>query len=164
MITNRQDAIIYNNADFIFIGTCSGRGRVRLDPEGKQLLFAPDSDVKQLGQAVLEALAASRFLSLEETGTFFNLEISKRDYDAWVERLLNQYQYKSKRNLFKKMKHCLINKIDSQIIFSPTKQDKLEAWTGSGFKDSDKIIVPVGASEEALGKALLDCLDKCIVK
>ncbi|WP_145571439.1 contact-dependent growth inhibition system immunity protein [Yersinia bercovieri] len=149
------------NNDFLLIETLSGLGLMGSDPLFPPYLLPPDADDKSIGEAVLIALSNSRTLSLEEYGDFFNLEKSQEKYVGWIAMLMERYGYKTKRALFKDMKNCSIHCINDVITISPTRHEKLEAWSGKGIKESDDVVISVNSSPTEVGAALRLALSRC---
>jgi hypothetical protein len=160
----KQWAAAYSNEDFLSVETCSGYRQFATDPEGKMILLSLTVSNEELGASILDALSASRFLKLEEISTFFDLTITNQTYDEWVELLIGKYGYKSKRELFKKMKHCLIERVERVITIKPTNHEKLEVWSGKGIGKDDYEVLDAKATSADLGAALKRCFDKCLGK
>lgn len=80
----------------------------------------------------------------------------------WVQDLISQYGYKSRRELFKDMKHCSVMCTKGQITINPSRHEKLKAWGGKGIKDSDHVVLPVDSSPAEIGAALRLALSRCI--
>ncbi|MBW5824203.1 CdiI family contact-dependent growth inhibition immunity protein [Yersinia kristensenii] len=152
---------VYSTKDFLSVETDSGLGRVRRDPLFPSHLLPPDADDQTIGDAVLIALSNSRTLSLEESADFFDLETGKEQYAAWIAMLMEKYGYKTKRALFKDMKNCSIHCINDLITTSPTRHEKLEAWSGRGIKESDDVVIPADSIPEEIGAALRLALSRC---
>ena len=158
----KQWATAYATNEFISVNTCSGLRSSARDPEGKEIFFPLDVSDEQLGAGILEALSASRFLSPDEVGSFFDLAVTEKYYENWVELLTEKFGYKSRRDVFKDMKHCMIDRVDGVITIKPTNHEKLEAWGGKGIDKNDYENLDAAASEADLGKALKSCFAKCI--
>src|SRR5690242_16090093 len=88
-VPRRQFAAAYRHPKFLIVETWSGFRTAMYDPEGAQHLLPADSGAAELGAAVLDALARSRFFTIEEVRTngFFNFDQRNRIYTAWVEKL-----------------------------------------------------------------------------
>jgi len=114
-----------------------------------------------LGRSIVDALVASRFLSLEEVSSFFDSSTKKKNYEDWVALLLDRYGYKSRTALFKNMKYCYVYKINGVIMIIPSSHDKLEEWGSKGIKSTDDEAVDENSSHFELGAALKRCLEKC---
>jgi hypothetical protein len=158
----KKRAAAYATKEFITIHTYSGLGRFAMDPAGKQLFFPTDASDEKLGDGVLQALSVSRFLSPDEIGAFFNLEVTNKNYEDWVELLIQEFGYKSRRALFKNMMRCSIERVDGVTTIRPSKHEKLEAWDGEGIESKDYEIIDETASDAEIGQALKRCFAKCI--
>ncbi|EKN6259298.1 contact-dependent growth inhibition system immunity protein [Yersinia enterocolitica] len=154
-------ASCYCNNNLLNINTDSGLGLMRIDPFFSPHLLPPNADDKRIGEAVLIALSNSRTLSLEESTDFFDLEKNQEQYVAWIAMLMEKYGYKTKRALFKDMKNCSIHCINDVITISPTRHEKLEAWSGKGIKESDDVVISVNSSPAEIGAALRLALSRC---
>jgi hypothetical protein len=92
-----------NNGDFICIRTCSGYRSTVADPQGARHLLPADVANQELGAAVLDSLAHSRFVPPqempEEDFDLFDVEKICSRYSAWVNDLMTTYRYKTKRAL-----------------------------------------------------------------
>ncbi|HEY6926624.1 MAG TPA: contact-dependent growth inhibition system immunity protein [Steroidobacteraceae bacterium] len=129
-VPRRQFAAAYRHPKFFIVETWSGYRSSAFDPEGALHLLPPDCGDSDLGAAVLDALARSRFFSIEEVRTngFFDFDNRNRINDAWVEKLLAAKGLKTKRALFKDLDYCEITLADGTISLAPRHHVKLEAW------------------------------------
>ncbi|HEN3565422.1 TPA: CdiI family contact-dependent growth inhibition immunity protein [Yersinia enterocolitica] len=152
---------VSSTKDFLSVDTYSGLGMVGRDPLFPPNLLPPDTDDQTIGEAVLIALSNSRTLSLEESADFFDLEKGKEQYAAWIAMLMERYGYKTKRALFKDMKRCSIHCLNDVITISPSRHEKLEAWSGRGIKESDHVVIPADSIPEEIGAALRLALSRC---
>lgn len=162
-------ASVYCNDNFICVRTNSGyRGGTDIDPKGKQNFIATDASDEDIGLAVVDALAHSRWVlsANREDSTYppeveFDSDLTfKKGMDrhaVWVEFLMERYSYKTKKALFKSMKNCYIEKKSGYITFKPTYHEKLEAWSGTG---EDVVIQDTSAVVE-IGAALRLALNRC---
>lgn len=161
------------NKDFVSIKTFSGYRSSQADPQGVEHFFSPDVADKELGFAVLDALAHSRFVLPEPRkdvwihpeATFdmelYDYNLTNQRYDQWVGSTLERYSYKTKRALFKDMKKCSIESNRGQITIRPSYHEKLEAWSGKGVSESDYVIIPSGSSPSDVGAALRLAFSRC---
>ena len=151
----------FSNGDFISVETYSGRGMTGRDPEGSQHLLEPDANDEALGIALLDAMARSRFLTLEENRTFFDHDVGTRRHSEWVDVLLRRYGYKTTRSLFENMMRCSCRTQDNQIIIRPTHHQQLEGWgreRGDGIED---VVIPGDCSPTAVGAGLRLAFSRC---
>lgn len=154
-------ASAYFNGDFIAVSTRSGyRGTAR-DPQGCETHLSPDASNETLGRSVLDAVACSRFLKLDEIDDFFNLERTTLAYTKWVASLLERYKYKTRRALFKSMALCHITVTTGTLEIAPMRHEKLEAWSGKRNDGVDNILLPLERPPEEIGKALRIAFSRC---
>ncbi|MDK1192364.1 contact-dependent growth inhibition system immunity protein [Cronobacter dublinensis] len=154
---------IFCTAEFISIETYSGLGMVASDPLFPPHLLSPESDDETIGKAILQALSDSRTLTLfEERVEVFDLEKGKQRYSEWIAMLRDKYAYKTKKALFKDMKHCTIHCVNGVMNISPSRHEKLEAWGGTGRGGNDKVILSLENSPAEIGAGLRLALSRCI--
>lgn len=153
---------IYANDEFICFETCSGLRSYASDPSGKLLFATPQDDPSVLGAALVEALSVSRFLKPEELDSFFDRSALERRYEGWVAELLQRFGYASRKNLFKRMKHCMVDQSGGFITLRPTNHEKLEAWSGDGIDKGQYVQIPEQSSPQEIGQAILLALSRCI--
>ncbi|HFP3820640.1 TPA: contact-dependent growth inhibition system immunity protein [Escherichia coli] len=155
-------ATCYCTKEFLLIETQSGLGRTSADPLFPPHLLLPEADDECTGETILQALSNSRTLNkLEDRVAFFDLEKGKDKYAAWIAMLMDKYGYKTKRALFKDMKHCIIHCVNGVITISPTRHEKLEGWgrtKGDGIED---VILPADSSLAEIGAGLRLALSRC---
>lgn len=164
-------ANVKENQRFIFVQTYSGYQSCRADPRGTQLVLRPDADGETLGAAVLDALSNSRFVLAESRqGVWIHPEASfdkylyspvltERRYNEWVERLRAEFNYKSKRALFKGMKNCSLRSSLGSIVIAPSVHEKQEGW--SGMPKDQEVVLPVTSLPAEVGAAVRLALSRC---
>ena len=162
-------ASVYCNNNFICVRTNSGyRGGTDVDPKGTQHFISTDASDEDIGLAVVDTLAHSRWiLSAPREGSIYPLEVEfdsdltfkKRieRHTIWVKLLMERYNYKTKNALFKGMKNCHLEKKSGVIAFNPTHHEKLEAWSGTG----EDVVIPDTSASAVIGAALRLALSRC---
>ncbi|EKY3243185.1 CdiI family contact-dependent growth inhibition immunity protein [Cronobacter dublinensis] len=154
---------VYSTKEFISIETYSGLGMVAMDPLFPPHLLSPESDDETIGKTIFQALSDSRKLtSLDERVELFDLEKGKQRYSEWIAMLREKYGYKSKKALFKDMKHCGIHCVNGVMNISPFRHEKLEAWGDTGRDESDEVILSLENSPAEIGAGLRLALSRCI--
>jgi len=168
-VTRGYWAAAVSNADFICVDTFSGyRGGTDRDPKGKQHLLSPDACDQALGEAVLDALAHSRWVlparregSTYPAGVEFDMSIC--DYEvnnsAWMSGLMERYGYKNKGALFKGMKNVTIVSKDGVLKLEPWHHKRLDAW--EGIVAGATVVIPATSTPEEIGAALRLALSRC---
>ncbi|NHB90591.1 contact-dependent growth inhibition system immunity protein [Photorhabdus cinerea] len=147
------------NGDFYSVKTYSGYRLLRADPQSCEHILSPDVNDSQLGNAVLDSLYKSRLIDPDDD--FFDNERAAERYKEWIEHLMKVYNYRSKRQLFKKMNSCNICLLGSVITITPSGHEKLELWTGKGIVESDNVIISADSSPAEVGAALRLVFSRC---
>lgn len=155
-------ATCYCTNEFLLIETQSGLGITSADPLFPPHLLLPEADDECVGETILQALSNSRTLNkLEDRVAFFDLEKGKEKYAYWIAMLMDKYGYKTKRALFKYMKHCIIHCVNGVIIIRPTRHEKLEAWGSTKGDGIEDVILPTDSSPAEIGAGLRHALSRC---
>ena len=161
-VPHRRFAAAHRQAAFIVVQTWSGYRNCALDPEGAQYMLAPDCSDADLGRALLDALARSRFFTVDQVRTngFFDYDNRNRIYADWVKKLMGAYRFKTKRALFKQMDYVEITlPDDGMIAMTPKHHVKLEAWEEApGVGD---VTVAANGPPESIGAALRKAFTFC---
>lgn len=162
LVNPRKWASAYLNAKLLALDTCSGYRGTVADPAGAHYNFLPDVTDDVLGAAALDCLALSRFLDTPELrAELFHPDAVARDYAAWIERLMQFGDFKTKRALLKEMKCCEIEQDGDAITIEPTHHEKLEGWSGEGFTEADHVVISALEPPAAIGAALREAFRRC---
>lgn len=165
---DRAWADVKVNKDFIFIQTHSGWWTGGLpDPLGKQFYLEHTVSDEELGQALADALAASRMIdpaAARAAGDNFyhGRERVEPDGHKWIAQTMEKYAYKTKRAMFKDMKSCYVRLNNDMISLQPSHHVKLEAWDGAGLTAEDNVVIPETSSPVEIGAALRLALSRCL--
>ncbi|WP_036116552.1 MULTISPECIES: contact-dependent growth inhibition system immunity protein [Luteibacter] len=157
----RRGASAYLKPEFILVDTFSGLGLMGRDPMGLSACLNADAEPEILGNAVKGALEKSRWLSLDEYPTFFDWKERKKDEAARDAHLIEAFGYKTRKQLYRDMKCCSIYEADGIIVVSPTVHERLDAWTGEGIDQEDKVAVALSSSLKEIGDALILGFSRC---
>jgi hypothetical protein len=155
----KSRATAVENGDFIAIRADSGYRLAIADPTAKEHLLEPDAPDHALGLAVSEALAQSRFLTLEESRALESA--ATKWYDQWVKTLMERYRYKSKKALFKNMKKCGIERINGQIKISPMRHNALDGWYREKDDKIANVFIAADSPPADIGAALRLAFRRC---
>lgn len=71
----------------------------------------------------------------------YDLEKMSARYNEWVESIKVRYGYKTNKAIFKGMKSCTIKEQLGALFMMPSHHEKLEAWSGKGISERDRVIV-----------------------
>jgi CDI immunity protein len=151
-----------NNGDFLCIETYSSCGLHVCDPQGKQHLLSPDASEGEIGVAVLDCLAYSRWVMPLEDKDLWDYKLNELRYSTWITKMMATYGYKTKRALFKNMKSCSIERNDGLITIHPSNHDRLEGWSGNMIRDEDSVIISADCAPGEIGAGLRLAFSRCI--
>lgn len=175
-VIKMQWANIEANEKFFCIETCSGyAGASMRDTKGKRHLLSHDADDSQLGEALIDALAHSRFVLPERRTDVWTHPEAEYDaelydhrssqkaeqYKAWIKELLVRYGYKSQRAMFRKMNNCRATQYGSKIHIAPSHHETSGGWSGDGFTEADTVVVSENSSTTEIGAAIRLALSRC---
>ena len=59
------------------------------------------------------------------------------------------------------MMRCSIEISDGRLTISPSCHEKLEAWSGKGISDDDKVVLSVNGTKEEIGAGVRLALSRC---
>lgn len=179
MFEKKQWTAILDNQDFIWIETYSGYTLTASDPLGKQYLLELTVENIDLGAALFDALAHSRFIIPEifvkqnptawrnpeaiiVPENIFEREYLTQRYNEWISQISKQFGYKSKRAMFKNMRSVDATKFDGNITLSPSNHERLEGWGGDGISEKDNVVLPENSSPDKVGEGIRLALSRCI--
>lgn len=74
---------------------------------------------------------------------------------------MEQFFYKTKRALFKNMRHCLVEELGGIITIKPSHHVKLEAWNEYRITEQDYVLISLESSPVETGVALRLALSRC---
>jgi hypothetical protein len=155
-------ALIYATNRFLLVQPCAGFRGVGHNMDEPSALLPPDAGAADIGAAVLQTLSRYKKLTAVEVNMFFDLAHVEDDYQIWVSNLLKLHAYSSKKELFKSMKHCSVRLQDDILKISPTKHEKLEAWSGTGQGGQDNVELEAPFSSGDVGQGVLTALERCL--
>jgi len=163
MLEHFQQASAKMNKHFILIETYYGCNGPSIDPDAPKHFFSPDiEDDEVLGQATLMALKFSRKVAVDEIPILFDRDKIKEIYDDHISQTMKRFGCKTKSALLKRTKSVFIRKFGESISFSPSRQEKIDAW-GSDINDKfEKVVIPFSSTPIEVGVALRLAFDRCI--
>ena len=150
---------VFNN-DFYCISTFSGYGLLRSDPDVEKFTLAPECSNEALGLALQTALSASKVVDPDDID-YFDCDKICIEYKKWITQIMEDFNYKNKRAMFKNMLRCDVRQLKGMITIGPSVHDRLDGWSGNGIAESDYVIIPDNSTHEEIGAALRLAFSRC---
>lgn len=160
-LNNNTSCSIFSNKKFINIKTRSGWGIFIDDPKGLDVYLAPDIDETELGSNVLAALQKSRLVRPSEDPSLFNSAEVQARYIAWIEKMLQEYQYKSKIALFKGMLNCGVSIVQNEVVIKPMKRERGDGFGSTLRAEKDYVLLPLSSKVNDIGAGVRLALSRC---
>jgi len=147
--------------DIVFVYAQSGgRGAVAdHDAFSTHMAFPPEEG--ELGAAVRQALSASRHLDpvkmdINDIRAFMYGEAQER-HNEYLKHAMQLTGVKSEAAFYRGSKACSVDLVDGQCQLIPTLDGK-GSWGKHQATEADMRYFPVGASDEEIQAAVLECL------
>ncbi len=149
---------VHRTERFISVEPLSGYRIIQREDDGYVIYLAPDASDEALGQALLEAMARSRFI-FPPNSAFSEAERYIRCYHNWQKGFMQRYGYKTKREAYKNMNWCRVKRSEGTISIQPHQRDKPEYFRN--LPPEKTVVIPATDDAKTLGAALLLALDRC---
>jgi hypothetical protein len=162
MLRAFKSASVSMTDKFICVETYSGRGLMGRDPDGVCAFHDVNASCNLLGGSLRVALAASRWLDMDEYAAYFDHEKLKRVDQAWVDRVSETFGYKNRKSVFKGMLKCSVDDQDGLVVMSPKVHVKLEGWSGERIDASEKVTLDVASGDNAIDEGVRLALSRCM--
>lgn len=160
-VEKKQWVSVDMNNDFINVKTLSGYTSCAIDTEGSNDFLSPYINNIELGDIIITALSKSRMIDPKDFGAFFDREKLDKEYKEWIAYCQKTYKYKTKKEMFKNMKHCSLYCVEDQLTIISWHQEKPGAFGPTKNKDADNVVIPADNSPEDIGKAVRLALSRC---
>ncbi|SHL49102.1 contact-dependent growth inhibition system immunity protein [Morganella morganii] len=154
------NAVVSFNEDYFYFLRMINHGLLIPDYIFGDVIIPVDAKIDNIGLSLRKVLTKNKD---DDSGNnyIFDHKLNKENYKENVVRLMGLCGYKNKKSLFKKMKKCLVRQVGNIIKIKPLNHIKLEAWDGDGISETDYVIIPVSASDEELGHAVIEAFSRC---
>ena len=143
---------------FVSARPLSGYRIIQPEDDGYVIYLAPDACDEALGQALLEALARSRFIFPPDPN-FSEAERYLRCIRNWEQDFMQRYGYKTKRDAYKNMDWCEVARSEGKISIKPHKRDRPEYFRD--LPPERTVAIPATNDPGLLGAALRLALERC---
>lgn len=154
-----QCAEVCRTERFLSVETLSGYIAFLYEDSGFVIYLAPEASDQERGEALLRALDRSRFIWPPDELEFFDWARNHRCYQHWLKEVMRLYRYKTKRDLFKNLDWCTVERSQGKISMQPHKRDKPGYFTD--FPKERNVVIPETRDPAAVGAALRLALDRC---
>ncbi|WP_367110490.1 contact-dependent growth inhibition system immunity protein [uncultured Psychrobacter sp.] len=158
-INFNKKAKVYFSEEFISVSASSLGSLYYFESTFKPIILDIDCTDEQLGRAVLSALEHSKQISIDEFSEGFNSGFFKEQYNKYIDSLMIRFGFKTKKQLFKKIKEVSISKIDDKFQLLSTHQNSLGSF--SADNNSQTIVVEASTTPATLGKLTRDAYKEC---
>ena len=145
--------------DFISISASSRGGLWFFEYRFTPIILEVDCGNEALGQAVFEALKHSRKMPLEEWDELFRSGFLKSKSIEYSNYLMERFNYKNKRQLYKTMKTVHVESTENHLEILPTHQDRLGGFCG--IEGIEPITTPTDIDAELLGMKMREAYKLC---
>ena len=179
----KQYAGIGCNEKFMKICICSDSGWIQQDPLGEDIYLDPLADYKTIRESLLKAFAKSRDVSISEedrqalidgrvTRQWIKEKYPGREwttpvacaarYQDWLQRMMKEYEYKTKSALLKNMQHVSVENDGEFITFSSDYHLTTDSWGDpDGKTPSVEMKISSTSSVEVIGAAVRYVIGNC---
>ena len=179
----KQYAGIGCNEKFLEINTGSFSDGVVADPQGEEIYLDPLADFKTIGESLLKAFVKSRDVSIseEDRQLYIEKKITREDifrkypeyerfemvacmqrYLKWLQRMMREYEYKTKTALLKNMQSVSVENDVKSIKFSSHYHLTTDSWGDpDGKTPSVEMKIPSDSSVEVIGAAVRYAIGNC---
>ena len=155
-----QWAGIRMNDDFISAEPLSGHGLIRRDDNIYTIYLEPNSSEETLGRALLEVLDRSRFVDPDKERDFFSADKHVAVEKLWHDDVMRRFRYKTKRQLYKNMRYCFIERTQGRISLRPH-QRRPQPGGIKLLPEDQTVVIPDTRDPLVAGAALALALSRC---
>jgi hypothetical protein len=131
---------------------------IQPDDDGYAIYLPPDAADEALGRALLECLDKSRFIwPLDAHFSDWRRYVPL--YKNWQQDFMRRYGYKTKREAYRNMDWCRVERSEGRISIRPHKRDKPEYFRS--LPPDRTVVIAATTDAAAAGAALRLALDRC---
>jgi len=153
-----QWADVSRTGRFVCVQPKSGYSMIQPDDDGYAIYLPPDAADEALGRALLECLDKSRFIwPLDAHFSDWRRYVPL--YKNWQQDFMRRYGYKTKREAYRNMDWCRVERSEGRISIRPHKRDKPEYFRS--LPPDRTVVIAATTDAAAAGAALRLALDRC---
>jgi hypothetical protein len=143
---------------FICVQPMSGYSIIQLEDDGYAIYLPPEAADEALGRALLECLDRSRFIWPLDPH-FSDWRRYMPLYKNWQKDFMRRYGYKTKREAYRNLDWCRVERSEGRISLRPHKRDKPEYFCD--LPPERTVVIAATTDAAAAGAALRLALDRC---
>jgi hypothetical protein len=153
-------AVVFLNDNFMKIATQSTGMIAYGEPDAPPHYLPPDANDATVGQTLRMALKASKQVGLEEFQRIWNSGMLKKKDAEYEIFEMEQYGFKTKRALYRRMLICTVEMIGERIDIYPTHHKGLGAYSGISNDGPEILHIAELTSEQELGASIREGLKR----
>ncbi|MCA1325553.1 contact-dependent growth inhibition system immunity protein [Herbaspirillum sp. alder98] len=158
---NTSKATVYFNGDLYQVITTSQGMLSYDDPEVAAQILPSTSTDPELGAALKSALAKSKQTPVAQFQEIFKSGIVQKIAKEREIGLMQQYGYKTRKALMRKMACCWITADDDRIEIKPTHHKNIGGYSGISNDGPEILFVDRRINDEQLGASLREGFARC---
>jgi hypothetical protein len=152
--------LAYNGKAFV-MATLSGNVRSAIDEKGLNRFLTPDVSNRELGQALLDILGASRIIPESEFEDFFywkNIEVRAK---KWLDTQCAYFGVKGISSVNKSMMFCNVEVEKGTIYIESCIHISTSAWKYFTDREAHTTALPYASPPEVVGAAIRTAIKLC---
>jgi hypothetical protein len=155
------DASVLYNGDFFRVITMSRGMLLYADPDMPTRLLLPAASDMELGFEVRRALSGSKRISASDFQALLKSGVVQKNKKEIEAVLTNQFSYKSRRDMFLKMKCCDVGIYSDEIQIRPQHHNSIDGYSGISQDGPEILRLAPTVSDDELGAALREGFLRC---
>ena len=158
---NTSRASVYFNGDLYQFITMSQGMLDYAEPEATPQILSSASTDTQLGAALRFALSKSRQVTVAEFQEIFKSGLIQKIAKEREVSVMQQYGYKTRKALMKRMDCCWVTGQGEKIEIKPTHHKNIDGYSGISNDGPEILVVAADITDSQLGAALREGFSRC---
>jgi hypothetical protein len=160
-LKNTSRATVYFNGNLYQFITMSQGMLDFAEPDVSPQILMPTATAAELGSALRLALSRSRNVSVPELQEILKSGIVQKNAKERQALLMQQYGYKNRKAMMRKMACCWITANSGNIEIKPTHHKNIDGYSGISNDGPEILYVDTNSSDAELGAALMEGFARC---
>ena len=158
---NTSRATVYFNDDLYQFITMSQGMLDFADPDVSPQILMPTATAAELGSALRLALSKSRHVTVPEFREILKSGIVQKNAKERQALIMQQYGYKNRKAMMRKMACCWITADSAKIEIKPTHHKNIDGYSGISNDGPEILYIDTNSTDEELGAALKEGFSRC---